>query len=134
MDEEEAASTVGGLSIYTERTKTRQALSSGTEALTVGGKRPIRKKKKSKLKIKQGSPEEEEALVLHLNQLKPNSETMIEVSQLCEFLIFLGFFDDAQKLQSSLDVLIKAHDTTNEEKDSKRTQIRWKWDVLRAPI
>jgi len=55
--EEEAASTVAGLSIYTERTTPgRPTLTSDTTALTAGGKKPKKqtRTKKRRFKIKQG--------------------------------------------------------------------------------
>eukprot|EP00210_Caulerpa_lentillifera_P000488 g471.t1 len=109
---EEAASTVAGLSIYTERTSPGGLLSStGTPALTTGGRKPKlnTKSKKKRYKIKQGSPEEESALELHIKELKPKGEVLKEVSELNEVLIGLGYFNDARKLQSSLDSLMKLH-------------------------
>lgn len=60
MDElargEDGASTVAGMSIYTERTYANATLTTAsTSAFTTGGKKPQRRKKKKKgLRIRQG--------------------------------------------------------------------------------
>ena len=138
VEGDQAASTVAGLSIYTERTQVQKTQGSET-ALTTGGKKPKkgqRSKGAKKLKIKQGSPEEEAALISHLINLKPPDVVLSEVSQLSELLIALGFFDDAQKLQSTLDSFIKAHKAATEDLlsslEKSDPSVRWKWDILRS--
>lgn len=126
---------MAGLSIYTDRTQVPKTQGSAT-ALTVGGKKPKKNQRSKKLKIKQGSPEEEAALIAHLIQMKPGDAVLSEVSELSELLIALGFFDDAQKLQSTLDAFIKSHksatDDLQKSLEKSDPNIRWKWDILRS--
>ena len=138
--EEEEASTVAGLSLYTDRTQLVTTKATSSAALTAGGKKPrksSKSKKAKKFKIKQGSPEEEAALIAHLHQLHPDASLMQDVSQLMELLIFLGFFDDARRLQSSLDGFIKNHRliidqiSIHASLPDKASGVRWKWDILR---
>jgi len=46
-------------------------------------------------------------LELHLKELRPNEEVLKEVSELNEVLIGLGYLNDARKLQTSLDSILK---------------------------
>ena len=136
--EEEGASTVAGLSIYTERTQHPSSHSPSSMALTVGGKKPKQKRKtKKKHKIKQGSPEEEAALMEHLRQLRPDDGILEEISHLMTFLIYAGFVSDAQKLQKLLDEVLKRHASAMETVQISTapgsvTRKSWKIDILRV--
>lgn len=90
-------------------------------------------------RIRQGSPQEEEALVSHILSLGPTLQTCSEVGQLTELLIFLGHETDARRLQMLLsDVLAEQKAAAKRakpsaENDSKQPPetVNWKWDILR---
>lgn len=96
-------------------------------------------------RIRQGSPQEEEALVGHIVSLAPTPQTCTEVSQLTEMLIFLGHEADARKLQALLSEVLTnqkaAADRAKEgftgaEANAKKSVsaaegVDWKWDILR---
>ena len=111
-------------------------------------------------RIRQGSPQEEEALISHIVSLEPSSQRLQEVGELNEFLVLLGHESDAKKLQNLLsDVIAKQSkaaleaqkqepssdtpsNTASAQKDTdaksvnkvadKKPNITWKWDILRA--
>jgi len=128
-------STVAGFSIYTERTQTRRSGTASTSGLTTGGRKPKKQSKKKRLKIKQGSPEEEAALIAHLSEMRLEESTLHEVSSLNEFLLFLGYIEDARRLQSTADRLIKSHQKAMQDFSQAghdcAVKARWKWDILR---
>lgn len=153
----ESSSTVAGLSIYTDRTGvgTTHPMTGSVSALTMGGRKPQRrKKKKSKsLRIRQGTPEEEAALCSHILNMRPTNQTCKEVGELTELLILLEHERDARLLQKSLSDLIskqksaaedihsnpppflnlnslQGRECSTDENYSNR-EIRWKWDILR---
>ncbi|CAD7702171.1 unnamed protein product [Ostreobium quekettii] len=152
----EDASTVAGMSMYTDRTAagTTVASTASVSALTVGGRKPQRRKGKNKgLKIRQGSPEEEATLCAHLINLCPTRQMCEEVGQLTELLILLGHERDARVLQQSLGALVSAQQRAADDiaqnpppagipgarASSKACvnntgvgDVRWKWDILRA--
>jgi len=93
-------------------------------------------------RIRQGSPQEEEALVTHIASLAPSTQHCQEVGQLAELLVFLGHAMDARKLQTLLsEVLVNqknAEDKAGKVAEQKGAEsgvapkaVDWKWDVLR---
>ena len=99
-------------------------------------------------RIRQGSPQEEEALVSHILSLAPTVQTCSEVGQLTEMLIFLGHEADAHKLQALLSEVLMKQQAAAERAGSQGAQpkgiveavqkqssapkaVDWKWDILR---
>ena len=98
-------------------------------------------------RIRQGSPEEEEALVSHILSLAPTAQLCSEVGQLTEMLIFLGHEADARNLQALLSkVLVKQKAAAGKAVEGQVPKpegisanksasnvgpVDWKWDVLR---
>lgn len=66
----------------------------------------VQSKSKSS-RIRQGSPQEEEQLALHLLGLAPAAHTCAEVGQLAEVLVVLGHAADAALLQQRLGLLVE---------------------------
>ena len=108
-------------------------------------------------RIRQGSPQEEEALVAHIASLAPSQKQLEEVGELNEFLILLDHESDARKLQNLLsEVAAKQQEAAEEASTdvdaadspagglrppqagqtgqitSKTEVVNWKWDILRA--
>lgn len=96
-------------------------------------------------KIRQGSPEEEAALVSHILSMEPSARQCTEVGQLGELLVLLGHEADARKLQAALSVVLKLQGAAAEyarsvppavQQDSpdpaaKSAAVDWKWDIFR---
>lgn len=98
-------------------------------------------------RIRQGSPQEEEALVSHILSLAPNPQMCAEVGQLTEILIFLGHEADARNLQAMLSQVLVDQKAAAEraaqgqtaqppgdaasKPDPTVSTVDWKWDVLR---
>ena len=93
-------------------------------------------------RIRQGSPQEEEALVSHIISLIPTAQTCSEVGQLTELLILLGHEADARRLQALLSETIaqqkaaadragKGKPATEPEVKQAANGVLWKWDILR---
>ena len=57
-------------------------------------------------KIRQGSPEEEAALVSHIASLAQTAKQCTEAGQLAELLVLLGHEADARRIQSLLSAVI----------------------------
>lgn len=60
-------------------------------------------------KIRQGSANEENALIEHLLGLAPAGYLLEEAGQLCEVLVLLGHFKDALVLQRQLSAWTRLH-------------------------
>lgn len=98
-------------------------------------------------KIRQGSPEEEAALVTHIESLAPTTRQLEEAAQLSELLILLGHEADARKLQTLLSNVISEQAEAARRADGNAYQkipaaqitkqpasedvSSWKWDILR---
>lgn len=102
----EAPSMISGFSIYTDRTNAGatgigSSAASSLAASTVGGRKPMRQAKKSKVgkKIRAGAPGEEIGLETHLLTLSPAKHVLEEAGQLSEMLVMLQHVADATKLQ-----------------------------------
>lgn len=59
-------------------------------------------------RIRQGSPQEEAALALHVSALAPSPEALRDAGQLAELLVLLGHARDASLLQAALSALAAA--------------------------
>lgn len=106
-DDQETASMITDMSIYTDASLATTTASGTSFATTVGGRKGLKKdKKKKKNKVRQGSPEEEAQLAKHILSLLPLSDVCTETGQLLEFLVFIGHEDDAMMLQRSLKTLV----------------------------
>lgn len=97
-------------------------------------------------RIRQGSPQEEEALVNYILSLAPPPQMCTEIGQLIEILVFFGHETDGRKLQALLSEVLAqqkaaAHRAiTNIAQDLKNSiakapaeaeAVDWKWDILR---
>ena len=97
-------------------------------------------------RIRQGSPQEEEALISHILSLAPTPQLCSEVGQLTEMLIFLGHEADARNLQAQLSRVLVEQKAAAERavqgqmpkpegdavnKPAGNGPVDWKWDVLR---
>jgi len=112
-DDQETASMITDMSIYTDASLATTAASGTSFATTVGGRKGLKKdkqKKKKKNKVRQGSPEEEAQLAKYIISLSPLPEVCTETGQLSEFLVFIGHEDDATILQRSLKKLIDSQE------------------------
>lgn len=124
--------------------------SSVNSASTIGG-RPAQRNRKGHshaARIKQGSANEEAALVAHLRSLAPVASVLAQAGQLAELLCLLGQFDDARTLQQHVgawqasaveaeavvqDALSKGLPTlASPSHDTSNAMPPWKWEVLRA--
>jgi hypothetical protein len=100
-------------------------------------------------RIRQGSPQEEEALIAHITSLAPTTQHCQQIGQLAELLIFLGHAMDARKLQSLLSEILARQKEAMERasrgvllpqgqsgssvmKPVAPQNIDWKWDILRV--
>ncbi|KAK9808650.1 hypothetical protein WJX72_001296 [[Myrmecia] bisecta] len=156
-DVSETSSVVSGMSAYTSATHsaTSTTTSSARPPSTLGGRKPQKKvrKKDKGTRIRQGSPEEEQALAAHLQALQPTTRSGTQVGQLTELLVVLGHEQDARILQQQLSELINrqraaaAYVTENpppaihqhqqaltkfKQTDANPDEgSQWKWDILR---
>ena len=53
-------------------------------------------------RIRQGSPQEEAALAVHITALAPSAQVLAEAGQLAELLVLLDHADDARLLQAAI--------------------------------
>ena len=67
------------------------------------------------VRIRQGGPHEEAALVHHLTALAPSSAQCLETAQLAELLVILGHEADARKLQAALSALVSVQEVRERE-------------------
>ncbi|KAL6778833.1 hypothetical protein ACKKBF_B04435 [Auxenochlorella protothecoides x Auxenochlorella symbiontica] len=159
------ASGVTELSAYTDASlaPSSQSTRSGhSSASTLGGKRrqsAKSKRKASSLRVRQGSPEEEDQLANHLLSQAPSAAFCAEMGQLAEFLVLLGHESDARRLQQAVGELVAACAATGAAilaspppgmlaeggqgpspqlalrvaaAEAEAKSVTWKWDVLRA--
>ena len=98
-------------------------------------------------RIRQGSPQEEEALVSHILSLAPSLQTCTEVGQLTEVLVLFGHEGDGRKLQALLSEVIvqqkaaagrastsafqPAKESAPKQIPATAEAVDWKWDILR---
>ncbi|KAG1673002.1 hypothetical protein FOA52_005932 [Chlamydomonas sp. UWO 241] len=105
-----------GMSMYTDNTHVGNTVASSSRGpSTQGGRKANKKPKAGKAKggkIRQGSPQEEAALVELLTKTVPSADQLSESGQLTELLVTLGHFDDARTLQRELGAWLAAHTAT----------------------
>ena len=102
-------------------------------------------------KIRQGSPEEEAALVSHIASLAQSAKQCTEAGQLAELLVLLGHEADARRIQSLLSAVIAQQQAAAERAQqapaaataslnngiksaalpAKPAAVDWKFDILR---
>ena len=96
-------------------------------------------------RIRQGTPQEEQALASHLQRLAPTPSRASEAGQLAEVLVLLGRVDAAAALQHTLSDLVKQQAAAaawlaanpppeRAAADAKPPADRsndWKWAILR---
>ena len=101
--------------------------------------------KGGRVRVKQGSLQEETALRQHLRQLGPSPENLLQCSHLAELLMVLGDFGAAQRLQHALGSQQAAHaeaaawlsrhppaeDAAQPQQGAKQpAAAEWKWHIL----
>ncbi len=87
-------------------------------------------------RIRQGSPQEEEALVAHIASLAPTPQLCNEIGQLAELLVLLGHEMDARRLQTLLsEVQARQKEAQQQAGGTQAADAAdWKWDILRPVL
>jgi len=169
---ETGASILTGMSIYTDTSRMggpggssvsgSGAASSSRAPSTLGGRKAQRAADKKatakarKGRVKQGSPEEEASLVVHVMSLAPPEATLTHTGALAELLVILEHEQDARTLQAAVSEWIAAHQDAAEDiyqnpfpedrvphayqqilelqrRPAKPArEVAWKWDILRT--